>query len=782
MMLISIAIGTLLGTVGLNCFSTLPQLQNIVVLITSILGLAVLFLFVSKQKLILLSSMLFAICVGFCWAFYCAQQKMWRLPQEDILKPITFCGTVTGVMRSFSNTLRFEVRLHRYQENTITQPIKVRLYVTDLLLKDSDQICGIAQLKPNWHLSNPGSFDQEKQLFSEGIVATGKLLHVHEIKKSNKISIHRLREKLIDRMDEIIGDKPYLGVIQATTLGIYHKVTPLQWQLFQTTGTVHAIAISGMHISFVALLCGGWITLLVKRFPKLTNRMPAKYYGAIFGLIGAWIYAALAGFSIPTQRALMMIVVAGIALFKGQPLLSWHALALAWLGIFIVDPLAILQIGFWLSFGCVGALIYGASHLPEKPAWRKWILPQWIVFIGLLPWCLLFFHQIPLLSPIANIIVLPVIDLLIIPACLLGLILSCISKSLAGMVWSIAEYALECVGWILSQLSNMPFNMWQQGDVPWMYLLFGFFASLGLLAPKGILGKQWLWLGFLPMLFYQGKRPLHAEFYFTLLDVGQGLAAVIQTRHHTLLYDAGPEFGKNNDAGRSVIIPFFLTQHIKRLDKVVISHGDLDHRGGLRSLDKWPIEDILSSETHRLSRSSRRCIGGEQWEWDGVTFLILNPLDEVKEHAYQHQEASAVYKKRNNISCVLKVTTGDQSVLLTGDIEKGAESLLLKRSKADLKSTVLVVPHHGSLTSSSEEFIKAVSPKYALFPVGMNNRYGFPKQTILARYQAMGVKNLIVSQTGALMFQLNKTNELTPPVRWRDTVRRYWHYSYYLEK
>ncbi len=763
-MLISVALGLLTGTSALNVFPTLPQTLHIGIgcgclLVTSLL------IWFYKSSFKIIAVFLLMCSIGFAWAYIGALQNLqWELPKQDISKVIKICGIVNGITQQREQTLRFDVALNQYQDKVVTNAL-IRLHWQNpqYSLKHGDTFCGTVKLKPRWHLSNPGARDQEKQLFLEGIHATGKLVSLDNYQPSHAFSLTAKRQKFNDNLASMIGDKPFLGVIQATTLGVYHNITPEQWRLFQATGTVHAIAISGLHISVIAMLCGGWATFLARRSYRLTNRMPAKCYGAIFALIGAIVYSAIAGFSIPTQRALVMILIAITALLKRQRLFSWHALALACIGILLIDPLAPLQIGFWLSFACVGALIYGGSQKPKR-WWEKWIVPQSVVFIGLIPLCALFFQQLQWLSPLANMITLPLIDFFIVPCCLVGLGLSFISTPLAKCVLIIANMALEVVAWILEKLIAIPSHYAEIGTVPWLYLLMALLASLILIAPKGIPGKHWAWLGFLPMLLYGGERPKTGECFFALLDVGQGLAAVIQTQHHTLLYDAGPQYGQSDNAGKRIIKPFLLANHLNYVDKVIISHGDLDHRAGLAAFEQNEIGEILSSEPHRLDKPSSVCKAGDSWEWDGVRFTLLNPMPNITQS-----------KNRNDHSCVLRVATAYHSILLTGDIEHFAEQSLLNSYPSMLPSSILVVPHHGSLTSSSQAFIQAVSPIYALFPVGMANQYGFPKRAVLQRYEEGGAKNLLVSHTGALIFRLTNKATLAPPLVWREKNRRYWH-------
>lgn len=758
------ALGTLMGATLLNFFSTLPDV--VTVFYWSAGGLLLIIavnLLSSRVILKQISILLLASIVGFGFAYQQARERLqWQLSPALWGQTLKVKGTVTGISQWYQHTLRLDLVANEIEGEVVKETPTWRLFWPRAAerLNEGDKIEALVKLEPPWHLANPGGFDQQKQFFIEGIRAKGKVVAMNVVHPSHQRSITRLRQLLNDQMASILADKPLLGVIQATTLGLYKNITPYQWQIFQMTGTTHAIAISGLHISLVAILFGGFVTFVAKRITRLTLLFPARFYGAVAAMLSATLYCAIAGFSIPTQRSLAMILVGLYALLTRQKILSWDLLALAWLAIGLFDPLATLQMGFWLSFGCVAALIYGGSQVGST--WRKWIMPQLIVFVGLLPMGVLFFHQTSLISPIANFIALPVINFFVIPPSLLALILMQISVPLAEWSLNIAHGALYFIWQILEKLTHIPYGVWYAGDVPVLSCGLALIGVIILLAPKGFPGKQLGWFGLLPMLCYHPPATKEGEFQLTLLDVGQGLAAIIKTRNHVLMYDAGPQYGRDSDAGKRVIKPYLQTQQIHKIDRIIISHGDLDHRAGLNSVYDLLQGDIYSSEPNRLTQFAKLCQELTTWEWDGVRFMMLN-------------QAGSQAKNRNDRSCVLKVMTQKHSVLLTGDIEKGAESQLLALTPDLLASSIIVVPHHGSLTSSSIEFVKQVGAKYALYPVGFGNRYGFPKTDILRRYQDYGSRNIVVSQSGALIFELNNEDELTPPTRWRDTSLQYWH-------
>ncbi len=766
-MLITFALGSLAGATSLSFLTSLPsnKLFGVIFCLGLFISLGGVWWANKTARSATFWVFVLGISLGFGWAFFQASKRLsWQLPLEEMQKPIEMVGKVVGITQAQQQGVRFDVVLQSYQGKKLSQryPVKIRLFWAHPQCKlwDGDVIAGTVKLKIPWHLANPGGFDQEKQLFIEGIRATGQVLHLDNHQPGKSYSVTRFRQQISEKMDHLLEEKPLLGVIQAMTLGISAGITPSQWQTFQGTGTIHMVAISGQQVALVAMLCFYLVAFLVRRSSKLTSLYPDKYYGAIAAMLGAVAYSALAGFSIPTQRSLIMIIIGMLALLNGQPVFTWTRLAYAWLVIALIDPLAPMQLGFWLSFGCVAALIYGRHHYTGKK-WREWVFPQWIVFIALLPVSVVFFHQTALYSPLANMIALPVISFIVVPLSFLAITLLPIWGGLANLILEGAHFSLASVWIILEKITHLPFNIVHLGEASLLTLFVGGVGALLLLAPKGIPGRHFGWLALLPIFVQSSHFIGYGDCRLTLLDVGQGLSAVVQTQHHTLLYDAGPEYGKFSDAGVRVIKPFLTANHITFLDKIVISHSDLDHRGGLKGLLDVSRGEVLTSEPNRLSLPAKQCMAGQTFEWDGVTFKVLGPL-------------SLDIKKRNDLSCVLKISTASHSILLSGDIEKIGEKKLAAAFKEELKSGILVVPHHGSKTSSTEEFIAQVAPTYALYPVGMGNHYGFPKEEVLARYEKNGSQNLVSWRTGAITFEVPATGELKPPSCYRRVSQRFW--------
>lgn len=742
-MLLIVSLGSLLGVTTLHYFSVWPPSLFTLFLLTGLAALSVITLY-RKRMVFLLS-----FCIGWGWAYSQVSRQMHDIHATECRLNRLIEGEVVGITLQRGDRLQFDLRVKGCKD------WKVRLYWAKpaIAFQAGDRISIEAKLKKNWGMANPGGFDLEKQMFIERIAATGQVTALKSYTPIHKSTLSKLRQTISENISTKLGDKRLVGVIQAMTVGIRSEISAEEWRVFQATGTSHVVAISGLHVGLVAIVFSNIISFCVRRSYRLTSIFPAQCYAAIAGMIGAIIYSAAAGFSIPTQRACIMVIVAMIAKLKRRPILSWQTLAYAWLAMAVMDPFAPLQMGFWLSYGCVAALILGRSHYQNVDCVRRWLLPQCVVFIGLMPLGALFFHQIPIFSPLANLFFIPIVSFIIVPLSLLGVL---------GIPFClvIAHTALELSWPVLKWLAMHESSIWYLPEVSLGALGLSLLGTLLLLMPRGFPARHLGWFGLLSMLFVEGRRLPEGAFHFALLDVGQGLAAVIQTTHHTLLYDAGPVYSENQDAGGRVIRPFLNVSGIQRLDKIIISHSDIDHRGGLNSLHTFPHTEIVTSEPDRLRLLASKCLAGEQWVWDGVHFEFLNPI--------------LNHKKRNNISCVLKVSTKGKSLLLTGDIEVLAERAILAHAEDRLKSDVLLVPHHGSLTSSSEAFIQAVAPTYALFPVGKDNRYQFPRLEILRRYDALGVKSLLAWQTGAILFQFGPGDELTPPIQWRDTFHHYW--------
>ncbi len=621
------------------------------------------------------------------------------------------------------------------------------------------------RLKRPHGFRNPGSFDYEGWLFRHGIRATG---YVRATPANRRLSaaegywIPRLRDRIRERLRTVMPAGPGSALLLALIIGDRSAMTDGQWAVLRATGTNHLMAISGLHVGLLAAL--GF--MLGRFFWRFSGRgllwLPAPRAGALLGLGLAVGYAALAGFSVPTRRALIMTGMVMLALWRYRRLRGGQTLGIALLAVLVLDPLAVLDAGFWLSFGAVAFIFYGLSGRPAGGGrLRQALRVQWWISLGLLPLLLFLFRQASLISPLANLLAVPVVGMFVVPLALGGTLLALIWPAGGAVLLALGGSMMEWLtGW-LGAIAAWPGVQWSGAQTGPVVAALALLGMLILLMPRGLPGRLAGLVLVLPLLFPPVDRPPPGQADFTLLDVGQGLAAVVRTRRHVLLFDAGPRFGEHFEAGGAVVVPFLQAVGRERIDRLVISHADSDHRGGAAAvLTRLPVADFLASRPLELAgRHSRPCRAGERWQWDGVAFAFLNPAPGDP--------------GRNDASCVLRVRAGEQILLLTGDIERAAERRLVRRFGKGLRADVLVVPHHGSKSSSTAAFLDAVRPAWALFPLGYRNRFHFPAREVLDRYRQRRIRTLFTARDGAIVLRLGAAT--LQPVGWRHAQRHYWH-------
>ncbi len=712
-----------------------------------------------------------AACFGFLWA---ACHGHWELQQglEPSLegKEISVTGVIVSLPQHGPHRVRFVLAPDsaKLAGKSVVVPERLRLnWYNDYpeRLEPGQQWQLLVKLKRPWGMMNPGGFDYEAWLFQHGVRATGYVRRSQQnrLLEENPWSapLQYLRAKLHQRLEEPLKAHPAKGIIIALALGERGAITGNQWEVLLASGTNHLVAISGLHVGLVAGLIFFLVRLIWRHCPACCLRLPAPKAAALAALLTGIFYAALAGFSIPTQRAMLMLSLVLGAILWQRPLIPWRALFLAFWLVLLWQPMAVLSAGFWLSFTAVAVILFGMSgRLRMTGLWWKWGRVQWLVAIGLMPLLLLFFQQGSLSAPLANLIAVPLVGFLVVPLTLLGTAMLPFWER-GGEV--LVQWAATVVQWSWPALEGLTRHTPQLSHLaPAWTLLPGFIGVIWLLMPRGwplrSLGVALL----LPAFLVRSATPPSGTAEFTLLDVGQGLAAVVQTHRHTLVFDTGPRYPSGFDTGKAVLLPFLRKQGVEQVDLLVVSHGDNDHIGGARSLTEGlAVSKLVTSVPQKISwTGTEPCRSGESWWWDGVHFAMLHPPRQTR------------LARGNDDSCVLKVTAGGESVLLTGDIEAPAERELLA-SGIDLSAQVLVAPHHGSKTSSTEAFIAAVGPRWVLYPVGYRNRYGFPRPLIKGRYRRAGVQELASYQTGAISLTLGGGR--LEPQAWRETARRYWH-------
>ena len=528
------------------------------------------------------------------------------------------------------------------------------------------------------------------------------------------------------------------------------------------------MSISGLHITMLAGLAFGFVSFFWRRSHHLVMKLPARKAATIAGVVVALAYSLIAGFSVPSQRTFYMLLVFAIALWSGRQLVISQVLAMALLIVVLLDPWAVSSPGFWLSFGAVAMLAYALGGRVGLVHWFQAALKtQYAVTIGMLPLLLVLFGQASVVSPIANAFAIPLISFVVTPLALLGSFLP--ANGLTDMPLHLSYKALEVGMFALKWLNQLPMATWQQHEPAAWTLIPAILGVLWLLLPRGFPMRWMGFLGFLPMLLIVPIRPALGDMKVTVLDVGQGLSVVVQTAKHSLVYDSGPKYNEQSDAGSRIVVPFLHGEGIKKVDGFVVSHNDIDHSGGMASvLALMPVAWLDSSlpEDADIPATQRRmrCYAGQRWVWDAVEFEILHPRAE----SYDDERI-----KDNDRSCVLKVTSQAGSVLLTGDIEKPDEIELINLDADKLKSDVIVVPHHGSKTSSTPDFITAVAPNVSIFTNGYLNRFGHPKPVVFERYQATQSLLYRSDYNGAIeMSFVSKRN--IQILSWRNQYKRYW--------
>ncbi len=721
--------------------------------------------------------------LGALWATLYASWVLSAALEKSIEgQEVQVLGTIIGVPKLASRYTQFNFNVEslHFDSQQYPSPRKVRLRWYG---KDRPELSTgarwrlLVKLKKPHGSANPATFDYEAWLFSKRIRATGyvrKPATAQLIEPTGKNGIDHFRARYARWLEG--AELKQSAIITALAVGLRQEMSDAQWETLQNTGTNHLVAISGLHIGLVAgflYFIGSFLwrhTLLAKTL------YPTQKAAWFLALVGGALYAALAGFAIPTKRAMIMLIAVAALYFVGKRPGPWFSLGLVLALVLLFDPLAPLSAGFWLSFLAVGFILLAlrvptikdSEHFEENPfkqfqnklikrtiAFSK---VQWALLVGLAPVLLLTFQKVSLVSIIANFVAVPVIGIVVVPLTLIGVFFFSISLPNVGLWFThCADFVLNA-GWpYLQRLANTDIATWQH-TITWPVALCAIVGSIGLLLHR--FGKlRWFCaFAWLPVIVATPDKPDKGEIWLSVLDVGQGLAVVVQTQNHTLLYDAGPRFEGGFDAGKSIVVPYLRHSGTTVLSKTIISHDNIDHSGGLAAvLKSLTIEQLVASKNEGIA-DSLACISGEQWQWDSVQFEFLHPN-------------AGSTASGNNASCVLKISSEYGDILLTGDIEKAAEKILLQ-NPAVLKSDVLVVPHHGSATSSNEAFVEAVSAEYAVVSAGYLNRFGHPKAKVKLRYETAGTQLYNTADHGRVLFKITASG-ITPST-YRQETTRYW--------
>lgn len=749
------AVGLLLGALVVLRLETLPDLWLLAagVVLGGLLWIA------QGGPLRLAGAALF----GASWLLFIASWVLAeRLPEALVGEDLRVEGRVVGLPETGERQQRFLFEVQSGEADaSVLAGKRLRLSwfgAAPALLPGQVWSLEVRLRRPRGVL-NPGGHDFERRALERRIAATGyvrRALADEPLRIQSGLDGWRLRQS-----SALAASIPASGVrfVQALALGDTRGLGERDWEVLRATGLTHLLAISGYHVGvvagFAALLAG----LLYRCWPRLGLWLPRPQGAALMALLAASGYAAAAGFSLPTLRALLMVAAALSARLLRRPGSPGQSLALALIALLLFDPLSLLAPGFWLSFLGVAWLLWCLPRASGAPAWRVLLTAQVVAAIGLLPLTIWFFGQASVIGPFANLVGIPLISLVVVPLSLLSLAGATINASAAAVAGALAAWVMDtCWPWLDRMASLDGALAWlPEASLPAMLLALA--GGFWLLLPRGVPGKSLAMLLFLPLLWPVQQRLAHGEAELWLFDVGQGLSLLVRTADHALLYDAGPSYAGGLDMGEAAVVPALRGLGVRRLDAFVISHGDNDHAGGAGAVRR-AFAPLLSYAPHGWQAGSHRvCESGIAWEWDGIRFAFLHPSPYFPYLG-------------NDSSCVLRIDAASTSVLLSGDISDVVEQRLLRDSADELDVDWLLMPHHGSRSSSSAAFIDAVSPRVALIPVAHGSRFGHPHPEVVERYLQRGVELASTADGGALRVRLDGNGLVEGR---RETHRRFWH-------
>ena len=716
------------------------------------------------------------------------------LPASREGQDLQVVGVVAGLPQQSPEGLRFrfEIEEARSQGQVVSVPPLVALgwysgWHEDAALSEPQQSLRAGQ---RWRFTlrlrqphgnvNPDGFDYELYLFEQGLRATGYVRagdpsQPELLDPQAGYAIDRLRQRVRDAIYAHVSDTRAAGVLAALAVGDQSAIERDDWQLFRNTGVAHLMSISGLHVTMFAWLAG----LLVTSGWRLSTRamlwMPAQIAGRWGGVAAAAGYALFSGWGVPAQRTVWMLATVTLLQWLGRRWPWMLVLLVAGVVVSALDPWALLQPGFWLSFMAVGLLmssepVYRYREPAVAQGWprRVWatvkadLRTQVIATLGLTPLTLVFFQQVSVVGFAANLVAIPLVTLVITPLALLGVVFS--------PLWQLGALVQQTLASGLMLLDHLPGAVWLVPVAPLWAQAAGLAAAALLVSPLPWRVRLLAVPLVMPLLLPVRELPAEGQFELLAVDVGQGTAVLVRTRQHLMVYDAGPQYSRESDAGQRVLLPLLRARGETRIDRLVLSHRDLDHVGGATALLKnMPVTELLSSleaehPLRAMAAPPRRCEAGQSWQWDGVRFDVLHP------QAADYDRSL----KSNAMSCVVKVSSAQGTALLTGDIERAQEADLLATQREALRSDVLVVPHHGSRTSSTAGFLEAVAPSVAVIQAGYRNRFGHPVPEVLARLDERGAAVHISPACGAWWWH-SGTSAGSGACE-RETVQRYWHH------
>jgi len=748
-----------------------------------------------RSRLLMVLLAVGTTALGFTYAALRAHVRMAdELRFEDEGRDLRVLGTIDSLPARLLRGARFEFAIEQVLAPAVRVPERIALawYGQHVDVRPGERWELTVRLRRPHGAMNPGGFDFEAWMLERNLRASGYVRDgardetprlVADMVWTPGAMVDRARHVLRDRLERRLQGSRYAGVIVALVLGDQRAIGEDDWSLFNRTGIAHLVSISGLHITMVAGLVALAAGQAWRRSRRLLAWAPAQTAAAVIAMIAAFLYCLLAGWGVPAQRTFFMLAVVAIALLARIGTRPALTLALAAFVVCVLDPWAVLAAGFWLSFGAVAAILLTVSGRPAfaRHGWRVRLAAaarvQLAVTIALVPLTIALFQQVSVVSPLANAIAIPVVSLAVTPLALAGAFFVWLPEPLAAFAvpfLALAHWLMALLAEGLRHAIDFPWTSISIAAPPPWALVLAIAGVVWLLMPRGwpLRASGALWL--LPLFLWPSARPAAGEIWMTALDIGQGMAVLVETaderRTYALLYDTGPRYLGQADAGGRLILPYLRWRGIDHLDWLVVSHLDSDHSGGAASILRGTsVARVLTSvdRSHAMlvgARAVQRCEAGQAFTLGVAAVRVLHPAT----NDYESGNRST-----NAMSCVIELRAPAARLLLTGDIPAAEEAALIARTP-DVRATLASAPHHGSRHSSSADFVAAVASKWVVFQSGYRNRFGHPDAQVVKRWRDAGAKAVRTDAAGAVTWEFAADGSASV-VAWREAQARYWH-------